>query len=319
MSFTSVIKNNFSQSGVDLRIHLNFGLIDTKDNRSILTKIKDIVLTIFNEICILFNKFISRLYAKITKQRYLTPVLNTVDGKYHYPDADLPWSKDEESKGLFLCLHGLHGHPSDFQKYATKHRQENQGAHVCVPFIAKSGNCALKISGDPVLELVEKYLEKFPGNPVTIIGTSNGGRIAQYVESRLDHEMVNQLSVVTLAGLHFGTTFIAFLERLRLLWIPCLDSELTKEFRWNSPMAQAELKLWSDKQKIWDDQDKKVRHLFCATTNDEHVWTNSSSLPYSQHSTHSYSVYSGQSHSSIVPYALPEVFKWLTLGCHKSN
>ncbi len=312
MAFSAAVKNYSSHTGMNLQINLNTGFVDVKDDRDTIAKIKDVVFFILNLIFIRLSKIPERVYAKITNQNFPTPLLNTDDGKYHYPDADLPWAKAESSKGLFLCIPGLNGHPADYKKYINKFVQDFKGCHVCVLSIAKFGNCALEISASPVLELVEKYLQKFPGNPVTIIGTSNGGRIAQYVESRLNPERVTKLSIVTLAGVHFGTTFIAFLERLYLLWLPNLDLELIEEFRWNSPVAQAELKLWNEKQVIWDHLGKDVTHLFCATMNDEHVWSNSSSLPHSKHSKHSYSVYRGASHSSIVPYALPDVVKFLT-------
>ena len=95
------------------------------------------------------------------------------------------------------------------------------------------------------------------------------------------------------------------------------ESYSSKEFRWNSALAQAEFKLWNEKQFIWDERRKDVTHLYCATINDEHVWSTSSSLPYSKYSKHSYSLYRGQSHSSIVSYALPEVLEFLTPTCNQ--
>ena len=145
MAFTAAVKNYSSHTGMNLQINLNTGFVDVKDDRSTIAKIKDVVFFIFNLIFIRLNKIPERVYARITKQNFPTPLLNTDDGKFHYSDADLPWAKAESSKGLFLCIPGLNGHPADYKKYINKFGQDYKESDVCVPNIARFGNCALGI------------------------------------------------------------------------------------------------------------------------------------------------------------------------------
>jgi hypothetical protein len=82
-----------------------------------------------------------------------------------------------------------------------------------VPYVPHRGNCSLKEAAEPILAMVEDYIEKNPGKPVILIGTSNGGRIAAYIETKLRHLNV-AIRVAGIAGAFFGSTQMNLLKTL---------------------------------------------------------------------------------------------------------
>ncbi|MBA3238512.1 MAG: hypothetical protein H0T62_09240 [Parachlamydiaceae bacterium] len=161
-------------------------LIKIDDQRGLLSKIGYAALAIFRLLVVAFEKNIQRLSSWISGENFPEAQMGD-DGKYHYPDAELPWkSTDTESNGLFLNGHGLRGNPKDWQLYSEKIEEKIPGGHHVSPKVVNGGNCELEVSADPYLEICEKYLSQFPGRPITLTGTSNGSRIMQYIETHLD-------------------------------------------------------------------------------------------------------------------------------------
>ncbi len=103
-------------------------------------------------------------------------------------------------------------------------------------------------------------------------------------------------------------------DKMCLLWAANLNESLASDFHWGSEGAVTRLAAWQDKQVIWQEENKIVRHLFCASLEDEQVFSVSSSLPLAPegvNAKYDYKIYQGESHISIVPAACKDIVEWL--------
>lgn len=290
------------------------GLVQIKDCRPTDIKVRDAAQSILNHGRVISDRCMWRFEAR---NAAFPRVAHLDNDTYAYPAESLPWNSSEESNGLYFFIHGLEGSPADWNAYKDDLLEDSM-SHVFAPEVMKRGNCGLEAAGKPLLEALESYLTKFPGKPVTLIGTSNGGRLAAtYLEANLPPEVLGSstLTVVSLAGVHYGTKFMDYMMNPHVLPL-VLDKQLLEEFRFGSESARKHLFAWKAKQDVWNAQNKKVHHLFCATTEDAAVRDNSSSLPYHESSSSKYIVVSGQSHTSIVDALRKDVMQWLKL--HRS-
>ncbi len=279
------------------------GTVDIEDHRSLIAKVHNVAQAVLNHIKTCLLK-IRRRSAVCKNDKSPSNLLES-----------LPWSASNDSKGLYLFIHGLRGHPTDWNSYQEEIKRKNPHAHLFAPQVPLEGNCALETAAYPLLEVVNNYLKKFPGRPVTLMGTSNGGRIAAYIESKLDPEILgsSRLSIVSIAGVHNGTKVVDLVKKLHLLPLARLNKDLADEFIFGSRVAKENLSAWQNKQYVWKHQNRSVRHLFCATTEDEQVRDLTSSLPYEGTMNSVYKVFNGHSHTSIVEGARADVLKWLSI------
>lgn len=284
-------------------------LVETVDCRSVSQKIADVVIAIFRGIRAILLAVCRRLSA------CRTPFVTAHKSKetYTYKKEELPWNSSSESQGLYLFIHGLRGFPADLGQYIEEVRRKNPHAHLFAPRVAKGGNCKLTKAATPFVEVVEDYLSKFPGKPVTILGVSNGARIATYIEGHMRPEMLgsSRLSIVSLSGVQYGTSMATFLEKSGLARFWGLKKNTRKELVFGSQVAQENLAAWRQRQSLWKAQDSAVRHLFCASTEDEQVRSLHCALPYHESAISDYKIYNGQTHVSIIDGALDDVMRWL--------
>ncbi len=210
----------------------------------------------------------------------------------------------EESEGLYLFIHGLWGHPTDWNLYRDRTASQYTFA---APHVYNKGNAPLERAAEPILRMVKEYLQEHPGKPVSIIGTSNGSRIATYIENNLTAEELRgtSLKVVSIAGVLGGTKVVNRLGPL--LRIVRLNSKLIEELKWQSSVATNLMDEWQKKQKLWQERNVDVQHLFIATREDALVRPIKSSLPMNS----SHKIYHGEAHMSVVDAALNDVFDWL--------
>lgn len=283
--------------------------VEVKDRRMLLQRIADIISAIFHALKTVVVRSIRRIRAN--NQRFVQP--QEKNGRYSYVSEALPWTGANKSDGLYLFIHGLRGSPTDWDRYAEEVMQKDPVAHVFVPHVAAKGNCALEVAGGPLLEVVCNYLQKFPGRPIYLIGTSNGGRIATYIETHLDPAVLgnSSLKVASLSGVHNGTLLVNRIRKMGLSRLLRLDRVLEEEFVFGGRAAQGFMQAWQEKQRVWRQQDQSVRHLFCATTEDEQVRRLSSSLPNSQDRWTEHKISSGHSHTSIVDALRGQVIEWI--------
>lgn len=143
-------------------------------NRSLLGRVKDHVTSTLRAI----NFGITRnMRGKISYLLNLRPEFCELDKKE-------TWNQwNEKSKGLILMLHGLRGHPSQFDSHVRNLRKEKD-LDLRVPFITNKGDDSKENLLAPLQELIGNYIEsqkqKDGKKPIKIclIGISNGGRLS---------------------------------------------------------------------------------------------------------------------------------------------
>ncbi|HEY4832570.1 MAG TPA: alpha/beta hydrolase, partial [Waddliaceae bacterium] len=242
----------------DQRIILNRGkvtlvenkeikLIEVVDNRPLLKKIKNIVQAILNHAATLLTRLTNLILTNLIK-RNSDVVAEMRDGKLCFSENSLPWKSAKESAGLYLFVHGWRSSPIRWNRYCNEIQKLKPDAHLFVPQVPFLGDCALEGAADPLLEVIKDYIKKFPGKPVTLLGASNGGRIINYLENNLSPEILSSspLSLVSLAGLHYGTKLVDIAANTGLVRLVGLDDALIEEFRWANPKAKQQLLDWNE-------------------------------------------------------------------------
>ena len=288
--------------------------IKLQDNRSLIKRIVNIARACFNTLVLAFVKLHRNLSHKINNETFPRPIEE--NAKVQYPQESYSWNKSENSDGLYLFIHGLRGSPTAWDQYVDSVKKREPTSHIFCPHIYKQGNVSLERAAEPILDAVKDYTTRFRGKPIYLVGTSNGGRIALYIENHLAPDLLGTapLRVVTISGVLNGTKLVDTVEKVKLGALMGLDPTLQKECKWKSEVAKNLLNEWKEKQKVWKKERKNVQHFFCVSLDDEQVWPVTSSLPYSADATSNYKVYTGESHTSIVEGACKKVIKWLQNG-----
>jgi pimeloyl-ACP methyl ester carboxylesterase len=216
----------------------------------------------------------------------------------------MPWKHSEESAGLCLFLHGLNASPRQWESYTRRFSRQFPETHYLAPYIVLAGNCPLEEAAGPVVQIVENYLQKFPGKPVTLVGTSNGARIALHVEAALNPDLVkanSRLLVISIAGVLGGTKLMDLAQRICCRRFLTHHGHIKRDFSFNNRHSVQRVSALQERQQLWEQNKVDADHYFFATTEDEQVRTLSSSLPYlpSTPAAH-YQVVSGHTHETIV-------------------
>ena len=136
----------------------------------------------------------------------------------------------EDNKGLFVIIHGLY----DSTRFAggtyfEQIKNDRQEYEVRLPKITSKGNCSLEKAAEPVLSMILDYISENPGKPINLIGHSNGGRIAVYIEEKLRGKNVS-IRVTGVAGVFFGSSAMDFLSK-NTMTSYVLDQELITELK----------------------------------------------------------------------------------------
>lgn len=239
------------------------------------------------------------------------PIVSSLTGKYEL--ATLPWNQDDsqESGGLCLLLHGMNASHKQWETYSRQFPKSFPNVHLVVGSVYKAGNCSLEAAGNPFVEVVEDYLQKFPGKPIVFIGTSNGARLASYIETQIRPELLQKrkLTVFSIAGVHGGTALMDLAHKVCCAKALRHDPAIKKELSFRSQKSKDLVASLQERQKVWEQQGTDVTHYFFATTEDEKVRPLSSSLPYLESNpARNYQIVVGESHESIVDGVQKQIF-----------
>lgn len=130
-----------------------------------------------------------------------------------HDDAYIPLDKEvvwkEESSGLVALIPGLHGTPHMFGDEIGMLKKRFSDADLVALHLPENGNVPLEESAARVEEVVKSYAKAHPDKPVTLIGESNGGRVAGHVEHAL-RDSVKKVQLVSLCGAFFGSRWMDF-------------------------------------------------------------------------------------------------------------
>lgn len=208
-------------------------------------------------------------------------------------DPKINNAKNTNNKGLVVFIHGLNSTP-ELGRNLYKKEIENQARgefEVWVPSIPKQGNCSLEEAAKPILEMVEKYIETNPGKPVQLIGHSNGGRIAAYIETHLRDKEV-AIRMTGIAGVFFGSEVINLYKKTGAAHL-FLSHHILKDLQTNSQKSK----------QLINDMRKEVtigsrEYTFYTTVNDLAIPNFTSCLPNIEQNEKCY-VLIGCGHSDI--------------------
>ncbi len=248
------------------------------DHRPLFKKLYDFAISLFREL-----HFVS----SIPYLEYLSAFL------LNHPIKKVDWS--HKSDTLFVLVHGLRGHPSVWEAHVNLIKTHPK-FDVFAPFVPFQGNCSLEEAATPILPNILAYTKTHPGNPICLLGVSNGSRIVTWLETELREKApTTAVKVSTIAGVHFGSSVITLLEQFgfgRLLFHPAILQELA----YGSRKAK---ELMEKVQKPLPPEVADRDYEFYAATADMHVPNIDSSLPILNRGEHFHLIH-GHGHNSIV-------------------
>lgn len=216
------------------------------------------------------------------------------------------WKPDNE--GLYVLIHGLNGHPSIWDGHASAIKDLHPQAEVRQPYVPLKGQTSLESAARPISDMVRDYIQHNPGRPVTLMGVSNGGRIASYIENDL-RDIPSAIRVSNIAGVQFGSGIMNTLNDWGLSRF-LMSKPIQEQLPYGSQTAQdlLEAERRPLPPKVERDFD------FYATTEDTRLWPYSVALPQLGHGERHYIVH-GAEHDSIVPRVrdaqLDNVIPWM--------
>lgn len=272
-------------------------LFSCEDKRTKLKKVKHLIRSIFREL--ISDLKLALPFVKYTIPRFRKIEYCSVNNEHGYDLSSLTWNnpgKIHESKGLYVLIHGLKGHPCCWDNYINQIKEQQPCSDCFVPNIKDGGNNSLEEIANPILEAVRDYVEKNPGKPICLIGVSNGTRIAGYIERNLMLEKT-AIKTISIAGVHFGTKIIDKLERFKLLKILNLHPAIVQDFKYGSETAKKYLDEWRESDKLAKGERSRE---FYATTEDDKALGFESGLPIINGLKDTHIIIHGESHNSIV-------------------
>lgn len=141
-----------------------------------------------------------------------TRIIDYFNPKYDFVEQEKTWKTT--SLGLYVFVHGLRGTPACWDNH-TKLMEAQPQMDVFTPYVPFQGNCRLDVSANPVYNIVYDYAKKYPGNPICLVGVSNGARICMHIEHQLRTTSPSTpVKVSTIAAVHFGSSRMNIVKRI---------------------------------------------------------------------------------------------------------
>lgn len=194
-------------------------LIDVYNSEDIENKIINVVSTMGNMLYYYWN---------------IIPNLFKDDDNIIYPNENnqypIPIWKSN-SDGLYVVLHGLFGSPKFKGKKFTEEINKHENNYdILLPYIIATGNKSLEVVSEPIYQVVKNYIELNPTKPIHIIGSSNGCRIAAWIEVKLRKLNVD-IKLTCVVGAFNGSEHI---NMFPMLFEMILDETIMTELSTNS-------------------------------------------------------------------------------------
>jgi len=267
------------------------------DKRSIVRRVYDFIIMIFRELAYEIHTVTYRLF--------------TSQQRFPLHDQEIEWKND--TKGLCVFIHGLNGHPHVWDKHISL--IQDSTLDIYAPHVHHGGRCSLDEAIDPLFKRISDYALKNPKSPISLMGVSNGGRLALALETMIrKNAPKTDVKVSTIASIHFGTPFIKFMKNLGLCeWV--VDPIVAEEFEYGSKKAQEILAKVQEPIPVGNG----VRsYEFFATFEDIFVGDLGCSLPkFSDEDKHE--ILQGYGHNSIVSAVAVKQVKNTVDWMHERN
>ncbi|MBS0648331.1 MAG: hypothetical protein JSS10_03790 [Verrucomicrobia bacterium] len=227
-----------------------------------------------------------------------------------FKDRKLEWKP--ASDGLVVLVHGLGNSSSSWYSQLSLLSQYKT-IDVFAPELFKRGLCSLEEAASPLLPTLLDYIQKNPGKPLCLIGTSNGGRVTAWLETKLrEASPQTSVKVSNIAGVHLGSQRMDLLEKLKVSkWF--YPAALRQELQYSSSKAK---ELLSSINTPLPANCAHRTYEFFATTEDLTIPDLDSTLPHINHDK-TYHLIHGESHSSIVTAVaemqIKSCYDWISL------
>ncbi len=230
---------------------------------------------------------------------------------YHVNPLNGPPEWKEGSQGLYVMVHGLKGQPSAWNAYADALDELHDAADQAIMIVPKGGNCRVADAAEPILKVVEDYIEKNPGKPISLLGTSNGARIVAYIETKLrESAPKTPILVSAIAGANYGSGVMNTVHEYGISKILGYTPEIMEELKYGSEVSKQTL----DAQRVPLPQGVERDFSYYMTTEETHIHPPTSELPIIDQGERHFVVH-GEGHSSIVgrvlPHLLSHATKWM--------
>lgn len=195
-----------------------------------------------NPLLLIFHRYVALLSdiqtQVITKYEAFQDWKGSPNETYIDPSSTQNYSWKEKSSGLYVFIHGIHGHPSCWNAYKKAIETQDPNADICLIRVKNGGDCCLEEATAPILSLLNDYTTKYQENPIAIVGTSRGGPIAGNLELKmreLSHKP--RVYVGTIAGAHHGSLMMTLLKATGCaqLWF---SPEVVEELSYESNCAK---------------------------------------------------------------------------------
>lgn len=279
-----IFENHKTQNSDTLRSRL--------DNRTLAEKVIDFALSIIRQIGHTLGLLFHLLF--ISKPQ----------------DVNRAIKAKENSRGLVVLVHGLISTPSTWF-HQLKLLEQHEEIDVFAPVVPKRGVCALRDAAEPILSSILSYIDTYPEKPISLLGVSNGSRIATWLEVQLrERAPRTPVMVSTIAGVHLGSSKVDLLEKLGIgNWI--LNPTVIEELKYQSKTAQ---NLLNQVAAPLPTNCAAREYEFYATLDDTFVPNLDSSLPTIYKNERTYLLH-GESHESIVgavaKVQIDSCFRWI--------
>lgn len=242
------------------------------DHRSFFKRRLDLVKSLFRQFSYVFAVFVYRLSRRMPR-----------------------FEPRMESEGLIVLLHGLFYDPAVWYVQLNLLRK-HPAIDIFAPMIPKKGVCSLEEAAKPLLPTIVSYAKMHPQAPICLVGVSNGGRIALWLETQLRIEAPGApIFVSTVAGIHFGSTAVNLVDDVGIAKV-LSPKVLRQELRYGSAKAREILEEVKTPLPLGC---APRAYEFYASTEDLSIPEIDSSLPTLGRGEKFY-VLHGESHESIV-------------------
>lgn len=250
---------------------------------------------IFTDRRTLLQKTVHLIASLVRQARYSLAVFLHWHSRADRPfkDKKIEWKSDSE--GLVVLVHGLGNSSSSWYSQLSLLTQY-ETIDVFAPELFKRGLCSLEEAASPLLPTLLDYIQKNPGRPLCLVGTSNGGRVTAWLETQL-RQMSPQtpVKVSNVAGVHLGSQRMNLVEKLSVgKWI--YPEALRQELQYSSAKAKELMDLINTPLPA---NCAQRTYEFYASTEDLTIPDLDSTLPQISHNK-TYYIIHGESHSSIV-------------------
>ncbi|NGX31790.1 MAG: hypothetical protein K940chlam8_01171 [Chlamydiae bacterium] len=247
-----------------------------------------------NRVCNFAKSWIREIHYGVT-----TGIVTMTERLYGAPiEYVIPSSENNQwkpgNKGLYVAIHGLNGRPNVWRDQLSLLREQQSEFEIRLPHVPRKGNCSLEEAVGPIEAMIRDYIEKHPGQPVCLMGVSNGARIVAELEVRL-RDTKTPIKVSSVAGAISGTKQINLMQRFGLA-TKIYTSALVNEMLYQSEAAQ---KLLRRMQAALPEGVERA-YDFYSSPNDFQISPYTGSLPVLNQENVRYFLAPGENHNSIV-------------------